>query len=227
MELPILPSVTINVATVRYSHDLTTWSTLLTYTAVKGEQFGSGRCALTVIDGDVYFSWAKNIFRIPSTAFGGIPAKNNKKPQAQNDTFTGLESGVAFERLVGLQGLLANDRDANDDIISIASYTQPKQGTLALDKHPERFPIPVKDGFSGTDTFTYTLTDGISSDTATVSLVVGDDSKPQPSQRSLQPDPVPGAIWEDEEGMPANADGAFVYPSTENKTIGLVKTEVN
>ena len=64
--------------------------------------------------------------------------------------------------------VLANDTDVEDDLITVESFTQPANGTVVenLDGTLEYTPDA---GFSGTDTFTYTINGG---DSATVNVTV-------------------------------------------------------
>ncbi|WP_415184803.1 cadherin-like domain-containing protein [Phaeovulum sp.] len=68
--------------------------------------------------------------------------------------------------------LLANDTDLNDDALGIVSVTQPGHGTLTDNADGTFSYLPVA-GWEGTDTFTYTVSDGDLTDTAEVSIVVG------------------------------------------------------
>jgi large repetitive protein len=77
----------------------------------------------------------------------------NDVPVAQPDTAATLE-GVAVNIDV-----LANDTDADGDILSIGSVTAPASGSVVInpDETITYFPDP---GFSGSDSFTYTAYDG-------------------------------------------------------------------
>jgi VCBS repeat-containing protein len=68
--------------------------------------------------------------------------------------------------------VLANDTDVDGDTLTITGVTQPAKGavTIAADKKSVLY-TPVK-GFAGTFSFTYTLSDGTLSDTATVTVAV-------------------------------------------------------
>ncbi|HEX9859108.1 MAG TPA: cadherin-like domain-containing protein, partial [Paracoccaceae bacterium] len=68
--------------------------------------------------------------------------------------------------------LLGNDSDANGDALSLAGFTQPGNGVLA-DNGDGTLSYTPAAGFEGTDSFSYTVTDGSLSDTATVSVTVG------------------------------------------------------
>jgi hypothetical protein len=74
--------------------------------------------------------------------------------------------------------VLTNDSDPDLDDISVLSITQPENGTAVLENDGTVTYIPDAD-FSGSDAFTYTLTDGEGgSDTATVYLTVDPSAIP-------------------------------------------------
>ena len=68
--------------------------------------------------------------------------------------------------------LLANDTDGNGDVLSLDGFIQPTNGTL-LDNGDGTLTYTPNAGFEGVDTFTYTVTDGDLTDTATVTMNVG------------------------------------------------------
>ena len=71
-------------------------------------------------------------------------------------------------------GVMANDFDPQGLTMTIASHTNPVNGTLTLNASDGSFTYVPNAGFSGTDTFTYTLTNGIAeSDPANVAITVG------------------------------------------------------
>mgnify|MGYP001389337330 CR=1 FL=1 len=93
----------------------------------------------------------------------------NTPPTAVNDRFEVLADGL-FQ--MGAPGFLANDADADGDVLEGAVIEGPLHGTLAagLDGSFTYIPEP---GFIGTDTFTYVGTDGaFETGPGTVELVV-------------------------------------------------------
>lgn len=97
----------------------------------------------------------------------------NTRPDAVDDLAT-IELGTATPLNV-----LANDSDADGDTLSIDSWTDPAHGTLP-DAHVAAYPFTgaleykPAPGFTGTDTFAYTISDGNGgTDTATVTVTVG------------------------------------------------------
>ena len=59
------------------------------------------------------------------------------------------------------QGVLANDYDPAGLPLHVAAYTQPADGSVTLDTGTGGFTYVPDAGWSGTDTFTYTLSNGI------------------------------------------------------------------
>ncbi|MCV6609840.1 MAG: tandem-95 repeat protein, partial [Amphritea sp.] len=87
----------------------------------------------------------------------------NEAPVAADDsTVVDEEGSVAVT-------VLANDADV-DSSISVASVTQGTNGTVSTNGTTVTY-VPAAD-FSGVDSFTYTITDGELTDTATVSVTV-------------------------------------------------------
>ncbi|MBD1863355.1 MULTISPECIES: S-layer family protein [Trichocoleus] len=87
----------------------------------------------------------------------------NDVPIAGNDTFsTNEDTEVSFSRAT----LLSNDTDADGNPILITGFTQPLNGRL-VDLGGSYIYTP-KSNFNGTDTFTYTITDGRGGNTTAV-----------------------------------------------------------
>ncbi len=74
--------------------------------------------------------------------------------------------------------ILGNDSDADGNLVpgSVAIMTQPSNGSVTVDPVTGQVTYTPDAGYSGTDSFTYTVQDddGNTSNTATVSLVVND-----------------------------------------------------
>ncbi len=68
--------------------------------------------------------------------------------------------------------MLANDSDPDGDTLTVTDATTPADGTVVVNEDGTVFYTPAA-GFSGTDTFDYTITDGTATDTATVTVAVG------------------------------------------------------
>ncbi len=78
----------------------------------------------------------------------------NDNPVAVNDSVTIAKntSGVIF--------ILANDSDIDGDTLTVISFTQPAHGTISYSAKNKNFRYTPNRGFTGSDTFTYTISDG-------------------------------------------------------------------
>jgi VCBS repeat-containing protein len=96
-------------------------------------------------------------------------ASVNDAPVASADAYSTLEGAPL---VIAASGLLTNDNDADGDALLASVVTPPAQGTLVL-SHDGSFEYVPAAGFVGTDSFTYTVSDGLAaSTTATVSIEV-------------------------------------------------------
>ena len=99
---------------------------------------------------------------------GSITAVNYA-PDAVDDALTTAQDAALSIDVAA--DLLANDSDINQDALTITGYTQPTNGVL-VDNGNGTLTYTPNAGYSGPDSFTYTLSDGSLSDTATVQLSV-------------------------------------------------------
>ncbi|OQX25343.1 MAG: hypothetical protein BWK80_16065 [Desulfobacteraceae bacterium IS3] len=94
-------------------------------------------------------------------------------PIASDDTAFTYQMPVSID-------VLANDRDANNDPLSITDISDPAHGTVS--KHGNTLiytPDPGSDlSLGGTDTFTYTISDGAAFSKAQVTVTVATDHLP-------------------------------------------------
>lgn len=90
-------------------------------------------------------------------AFGAAPV-------ARDDSAT-IDEDISF-----LIDVLANDSDADGDPLTIASVTAPEHGTTSIEWSKIRY-APDPNTY-GTDSFSYTVTDGTDTDTAEVTITV-------------------------------------------------------
>jgi len=81
---------------------------------------------------------------------------DNRAPMVANDQ---LESEMNSVLLIPPSQLLANDTDADNDLLSLIDFSQPNHGALAFDDR-KNLVYRAADGFSGADSFAYTVTDG-------------------------------------------------------------------
>ncbi|MCI0359598.1 MAG: cadherin-like domain-containing protein, partial [Planctomycetaceae bacterium] len=97
-------------------------------------------------------------------------AGNGSAPQAQDDSFNVSEDSVL--NIGFTEGVLANDTDADGDPLTATLVSGPANGTLALNADGSFTYIPTAD-FTGSDSFTYTATDGAGvSNVATVNITI-------------------------------------------------------
>ena len=93
----------------------------------------------------------------------------NTPPTAVDDNYT-TEFGTTLSIDVN-DGLLANDEDADGDPISVHSFEVGTLGTLAVDADGS-FTYTPNAGLSGTETLSYTITDGTDTATAEVTFTI-------------------------------------------------------
>lgn len=80
----------------------------------------------------------------------------NSTPRVGDDQFELEQNSVM---VITRAMLLENDTDADDDALSLVDFTQPKNGKLAMDASKNLI-YRSTEGFTGIDTFTYTVSDG-------------------------------------------------------------------
>jgi hypothetical protein len=99
---------------------------------------------------------------LPSTGGG------NQAPTASPDSATtNVETDVEI-------AVLENDSDPDDDTLTITDHTDPSHGSVTL--NGDVFTYSPAEGFSGSDSFTYTIDDGNGhTTTATVTITVNPD----------------------------------------------------
>ncbi|MBV7339735.1 cadherin-like domain-containing protein [Chloroflexi bacterium TSY] len=93
----------------------------------------------------------------------------NTAPVASDDTYSVVENTVLT---IAAPGLLSNDSDIDDDMLTAMVVNQPTNGALTLNTNGSFSYTPNAD-FSGNDSFTYMANDGSdNSNIATVSIAV-------------------------------------------------------
>ncbi|MEN0039464.1 MAG: Ig-like domain-containing protein [Cellvibrio sp.] len=128
-----------------------------TYTPTTGYS-GSDSFVVTISDG--------NGGTTTSTVTIGVNAVNNA-PTAADDTATTDES------LAVTIAVRANDVDPDGDTLTVTGVTQGANGSVVIDAVTGNPIYTPNAGFTGTDTFTYTIEDGRGGiDTATVTVTV-------------------------------------------------------
>lgn len=98
----------------------------------------------------------------------------NDPPTAVDD----LNVGVTLNSKNTLISVMANDGISPDtgESLSMESVTQPSHGSTST--HPAGVRYTPVTGYVGTDSFTYTISDGSLTATATVTVIVGPDNQP-------------------------------------------------
>ncbi|MFQ5463776.1 MAG: cadherin-like domain-containing protein, partial [Phycisphaerae bacterium] len=101
----------------------------------------------------------------------GVVPPANAAPDAVDDTLTTNEDSS-----VTTGNVLTNDTDLDGNTLSVGSFTQASNGTVA-DNGDGTFTYTPNADFNGNDSFTYTVTDGNGgTDTATVNVAVNADT---------------------------------------------------
>lgn len=98
----------------------------------------------------------------------------NRAPVAQDDSFN-----VTEDSSNNMLAVLLNDSDADGDTLAIISLTQPNQGgQVSIGNGGSVINYSPAANFNGTETFSYTISDGELSSQATVTMTVSDDNDP-------------------------------------------------
>ncbi len=114
---------------------------------------------------------------------GAGPGPGNQAPVAADDTaLTAANAPLVL-------AALGNDGDPDGDPLGVAAVTQGANGTVAV--NPDGTLLYTPDpGFTGADSFTYTVSDGNGgTDTASVTLYVGNATEGGPGNDSLSGGP--------------------------------------
>ena len=161
------------LTTVRYSYNLTTWSTLFTLAIGTGKPLQSEVNTMEIWGDAVYLPNGLRLYKLPASSFGGLPTAQNLAPIAQDDTYS-VEPLQKLNVYLGADGVLSNDNDANADSLHVISFTQPARGTVTMEGNGT-FVYQSTSSSRGFDTFSYTVTDGIASDISTVTIDLGNN----------------------------------------------------
>ncbi|ETA51637.2 type I secretion protein [Rhodobacteraceae bacterium PD-2] len=132
---------------------------------------------------------------------------DNNPPTAVNDSVaTDMDTAATLY-------VLGNDVDPDGDALTITGNTDPANGSAVLNADGS-FTYTPNAGFTGVDTFTYTITDGEFSSTAEVRVVVG-----------MDPDELPPVAIDDTastvEGTPVSLDPIANDTDPEGETLSL------
>ena len=134
------------------------------YTGTAAPKFGSAGGGMVV---SAYSSWINGILGGGTGGGGGGGGGDtNAAPVANDDSATANKRGRAS------LNVLANDTDPDGDALSVTTFTQPANGSVTMTTSGD-VSYRANSGFSGVDTFTYEVSDGVLTGTATVSITVG------------------------------------------------------
>jgi len=117
----------------------------------------SASIAGMIVDGDPY-----NNYTGPVNVMVVVP---NVPPVAMDDTTTVAEATPT------VLNVLSNDTDANGDTLHLVSVSAPAHGQATLNTTTTILYTPTLN-YNGPDTFTYVVSDGAATDSATVNLTV-------------------------------------------------------
>ena len=95
----------------------------------------------------------------------------NAAPVANDDSIGFVVHDTSL--VITAAQLLSNDTDLENDTLTIVSHTQPSNGVVSVNGDGD-FVFTSDSGFSGLQSFDYTVTDGVSNSVGTVSLTVND-----------------------------------------------------
>lgn len=140
------------------------------YTANAGFS-GQDSFTYTVCDGFGGISTSTVYINVDDDNDGGP----NTEPSATNDAYTTPKDTTL---IIALPGVLANDKDEDNDVLIVVSSTEPSRGTVSMSSNGGFIYVPPS-GYVGTDTFTYTVSDGnTGTDQATVTITIEDVNRP-------------------------------------------------
>ncbi len=97
----------------------------------------------------------------------------NEAPAVQDETYT-VHAGDVLA-VGAAAGLLANDSDLDGDALQVVNFTPPSNGTMNL-LTDGSFTYTPDAGFVGSEVLTYTVSDGITTRTGTVTIVVENEA---------------------------------------------------
>jgi uncharacterized phosphosugar-binding protein len=105
-----------------------------------------------------------------STLFNMTVYPINDLPVAVDDTFSVNEDNTL---IITGANLLANDIDVDEGtVLQITNITDPAHGRLTYNAGSGQYSYQPDGNFNGSDSFDYTMTDGITTDTATAKITV-------------------------------------------------------
>lgn len=136
----------------------------LTYTPAP-HYHGNDRFDLLVGDGldETAVSIRVEVASVPDPPTGGADA---------------LATNEDTPRTVAIDALLANDRDADGDRVTLVAVGDPENGTVAVNQVAGTITFTPALNFNGSASFVYTITDGMFETPVAVEVVVGASNDP-------------------------------------------------
>ncbi|MEZ4643708.1 MAG: Ig-like domain-containing protein [Chloroflexota bacterium] len=120
-------------------------------------------------DSFTYRAYDGQAYSAPTTVQLTITAVSNSAPVTVSDSYTTTQD---MPLVVAAPGVLGNDSDPENDVLTADFVTLPAHGTLAL-QADGGFSYAPDAGYSGEDSFTYRAYDGQAySEPTTVQLIV-------------------------------------------------------
>lgn len=145
------------------------------------------------------------VYRFTVDATGRVTGVINVSPSANADQLI-LDKGY-WET----PNVLANDTDWDGDALSVTGFTQPTNGSV-VSNGDGTFTFTPNANFTGTDSFTYTITDGTDSATGTVQIQRGKTAILQ-------------TWWNVSGTLVTNLTGSFYYPGLPSEQTFITRTE--
>jgi hypothetical protein len=158
-------------ATTLLANDTDSDGNALTITGVSGgvngtASFNAQTNTVTFTPTTGYTGAASFTYAI-SDGLGGTASANvsltvnppaNQAPVAGNDTGLLTQQGTAI--LIAAATLLANDADANGDVLTVTGVSAPVNGTVSFNAQTNVITFTPTAGYTGAASFTYTISDG-------------------------------------------------------------------
>ncbi|MEZ5497210.1 MAG: Ig-like domain-containing protein [Gammaproteobacteria bacterium] len=108
---------------------------------------------------------------VQSTHTATITDDDNQPPVAVNDAYDSI--GNVGITVPAVSGVIANDTDPNMDVLTVTAYDATSvQGGVVVVNGDGSFIYSPPTGYTGADSFTYTISDGTVTDSAVVTLTV-------------------------------------------------------
>jgi len=129
------------------------------------------------------FTFTTNDGNLTSTAATVSVTVVNDPPIAANDS-----AAVSKNSVSDVINVRANDTDPNGDSLTVTAVTAPVNGTSAVGGSGANVTYTPSAGYTGPDSFTYTVSDGSLTATATVTVTVANNPPAANGQSSTTPE---------------------------------------